>query len=117
MQDEAVNVVRAQMLQRTGHGLRNLLSEFCRRTIRQAMILAASVSKLRLQKKIIPRNDSSTIRSSQPLSDAGLKIMAALIGSVDPAETRTESKFSKLRCAIFLPCSTVEETRKRRRLI
>ncbi len=77
------------------------------------MVLAAAIGKLCLQEKIFTFNNSSAISRSQPLSYASFKVMSALVGSIDPAKARTNGKFSKLGCAIFLPCSAVEKAGKR----
>ena len=77
------------------------------------MVLAAAIGKLCLQEKIFTLNNSSAIRSSQPLTDASFKIMAALVGGIDSAKARTNCKFSKFRCAVFFPGSAVEKAGKR----
>lgn len=80
------------------------------------MVLAVSIGELRLQKKIAPLNNSSAIRSRQTLTYTGFKIMSALVGSVDPAKTRTDGKFSKLRRAFFFPGGAIKEAGQRRGL-
>ena len=109
MQDIAIDVVCAQMLQRARHRLHNLFRQRRCWIVRQAMILARPIGKLRLQEKVGTRDDAIAIGRRQPFPDSGLVIMPPLVGGVDSAETRAQRRFYQRGGAVFLPGCSVQE--------
>src|SRR5262249_54849767 len=114
MQQEAVDVVCPKMFERTSQRLRHLESKRRRRIIRQPIILPALISKLCLQKKIQPRNNTSPVRRRQSFPNSSLEIMLALVGRIDRAKPGAQSQFRKPSSAIFLPGGSIEKCRRER---
>jgi hypothetical protein len=94
VENKAVHVVRAEMLKRTGHRLRNLDGKSCGRIVRQAMVLTILIGELGLEKNVGAGNYASAIDGGQSLSDSGFKVVAALVGRVDAAKSRADGEFS-----------------------
>src|SRR5579872_5061045 len=113
MQHEAVDVVCAEMLQRTDYRLRDLSRERRRWIVRQAMILPALVSEFGLQKEIRARHHARTIGSSEPFADSGLEVMPPLVGRVDRPKPRAQREFREFCGAGFLPGSAVNKVGER----
>ena len=109
MQHVAVDVVGTEVLQRAGHGLGHLSGKVGGGVVGQPVILAALVSKLRLQEEVRARDDPCAISGGKPLAHAGLEVVPALIGRVDPAEACPEGELGEGWGALFLPRGAVEE--------
>ena len=109
MQHEAVDAVRAEMLQRTGQRLCDLNCRLAPRIVGQTMVLPALVGEFRLQEKIGARNYSRAISGGESFADSGFEVMPPLVGSVDGAKPRAEGEFREGRGAVFFPGSTVNE--------
>jgi hypothetical protein len=73
------------------------------------MVLAFLIGELGLEKKTGPRDEACAIGGGQALSDAGFKIVAALVGRIDGAKARADSEFGKGGGTVFFPRSAVKE--------
>jgi hypothetical protein len=73
------------------------------------VVLAALVGELRLEEEVRAGDDPRPIGGGEPLADAGLEVVPALIGGVDAAEACPERELGQGRRAIFLPRGAVEE--------
>jgi hypothetical protein len=62
VQDITVQMIRAQVFERTGHRLRYLNRQACLWVVRQAVVLARAVGEFRLQKKIMACDDAGLVR-------------------------------------------------------
>ena len=111
VQHVAIDVVGAEMLERTSHRLRDLNGKIGRGIVGKTMILARTISELSLQKKIVAGGYACTIGGGQSLADSSFKIMPPLIRRVDAAKTRAESEFDEGRRAVLLPGSAIEKIR------
>ncbi len=109
VQHVAVDVVGAEVLQRAGHGLRDLSGEVGGGVVGQPLVLAALVGELCLQEEVRARDDPRAIGGGEPLAHAGLEVVPALIGGVDAAEACPEGELGQGRRALFLPRGAVEE--------
>jgi hypothetical protein len=112
MQHETIDVVGAQMLQRTGQRLGDLHRETGLGIVGQAMVLSALVGEFGLQEEIFAGHDSGAIGCGQSLTDSGFEIVAALVGGVDGAETGADREFGESCGAVFFPGCTVEKIRE-----
>jgi hypothetical protein len=115
VQHEAVDVAGAEMLQRTGQRLRDLLAGFRLRIVGQRVILPrltlpAGVGELGLQKQVVAGDDAGLIGGSQAFAHSGLEVVAALIGGVDGAKSRAQREFGERGGAVFFPGSAVEKS-------
>src|SRR5262245_44247882 len=63
VEHEAVDVIGAEMLERTRHRLTNLEGKRSCGIVGQAVVLTALIGKFRLQKKICARDQTRAIRS------------------------------------------------------
>ena len=109
VENKTVHVVRAQMLKRTGQGLRDLNGKLGRGIVGQTMVLTFLVGELGLKKKIGTRDEARGIGGRQTLSHPGFKVMLALVGCIDGAEAGADGEFSEGRRAVFFPGGAVEE--------
>ena len=109
MQHVAVDVVGPEVLERAGERLRDLRGEIGRGIVGQAVVLAVPVGELGLQEEVAARDHARAIGGGEPLTDAGLEVVPALVGGVDAAEARPERQLGQRRGAVFLPGGAVEE--------
>ncbi len=83
MQEVGIDAVDSQMNQGAGEALADLLGQRSVGIVREASVLAAKVGELGLKERGgAPRGDGATDRS--------LVVVFALVGSIDPGESRTE---------------------------
>ena len=109
MQNKAVHMVGAKMLQRTGHRLRDLNGKSCCRIVGQAVVLAFLIGELGLKKKVVACDDACAVCGSQSFADRSFKVVPALVGRIDGAKARADGEFSEGRRAVFFPGGAVEE--------
>src|SRR5580704_9018199 len=103
VQHEAVDVIRSQMFERTGHGLGDLGGEIGLGVVRQTMILTVAVGEFRLKEKIRPSDNAGVVRSGESFADSGFEVMPPLVGGVDAAEAGLERELNQGSGAVFLP--------------
>ena len=115
MQDVAVDVVGAEMLERAGHRLRDLDRQRRARVVGQPVVLPGLVRELRLQEQILACDDAGAVGRGQSLTDAGLVIVPPLVRGVDAAEARPEGELGEGRRSLLLPGGAVQEIRNARR--
>ena len=87
MENEAVDVVRAQMVERTCQRLPDLFGEWRARIIRQTMVLSTRVGEFGLNKEILTRDEPFVDRARDSGPGRGLVIVLPLIGGIDAAES------------------------------
>jgi len=109
VQNKTVDVAGAKMLKRTGHGLRHLNGKRRGRIVGEAMVLALLIGEFCLKKKIVACDCAGAIGGGKGLADAGFKVVAALVGCIDPAKAAADGHLSEGRCAVFFPGSAVKE--------
>ena len=109
MQHVAVDVAGAEMVERTGHRLRDLNGKGGFGIVGQAVVLTGLIGKFCLQKKIVARDQSCAISGGQSLTDSGFEVMPPLVRRVDAAKAHAEREFREGRGAIFLPGGAVDE--------
>src|SRR6478735_2784485 len=97
------------MLQRTGHGLGDLIGKAGCGIVRKPVVLTILRGEFRLQKEIGPYDDGRAIDSSQSFAYSRFKVVAALVGRIDGAKPGANRKFRKRCGAVFLPGSAIEE--------
>ena len=114
VQDEAVHVISAEMLERAGQRLRDLERKWRRRIVGKAMVLASERSELCLQEEISARDEAIAIRLCQCFSNAGFEVMPALVGRVDSAKAGSERQRGERRGAVLFPGRAVDEIRDRK---
>jgi hypothetical protein len=75
------------------------------------MVLTGTVGEFGLEKKIGAGDHTGAIACGQSLTDAGLKIVAALIGGVDGAESREDGELDEASGALFFPGGAVKKVK------
>jgi hypothetical protein len=73
------------------------------------VVLACLVGEFGLKKKIGAGDQSGAICGGKTLADSSLKVMAALVGSIDGTKARADGEFSKRWCAVFFPGGAVKK--------
>jgi len=116
MQHETVDIIRAQVVERTRQRLVYLNAKRRCRIVGQPMILSTLISEFGLQKKIRPRHRPRSIRRSQSLSNSDLEIMLPLIGRIDATKPGAHSQFRESSRAVLLPGSSIKKRRRERRV-
>jgi hypothetical protein len=111
MQDKAVDIFGAEVVERTGKRLGDLGGQAGVRVVWQPVILAAMVCELRLQKKLRAGYDSRPIQGFERLAYASFQVMPPLVGCVDSPEAAADRKLGEGRGTFFFPCGAVEEWR------
>src|SRR5208282_3882749 len=114
VQNVTIDMISAEMFERTGHRLRNLDREAGRGIVGKAMVLPGTVSEFCLQKKIGARDYSGAIGGGQSLTDSLFEIMPALVGRIDAAKTSAQRQFYKGWGSFFFPGGAVEKIRNGR---
>lgn len=109
VENKAVDVVSAEMLERTGHRLRDLNGKSCGRIVWEAMVLPILIGELGLKENVGARDEACGIGGRQTLADTSFKVVLTLVGCVDPAKSRAYSKFGEGWGAVFFPGGAVEE--------
>jgi len=94
VQHVAVNVIGPDVLERAGHGLRDLRGKVGLRIVGQPVILTVLVGELGLEKQLSARHHACAIAGSQRLPDAALEVVPPLIGRIDAPEARAERQLS-----------------------
>lgn len=109
MQQVAIDVVCAEMFERTGHRLGDLNGEAGFGIVRQPVVLTALVREFRLQKKIVARNHPCAITDGQTLTHCCLVVVSALVRCVDATNTRAKRELDEGRGTFFFPGCSVEK--------
>jgi hypothetical protein len=73
------------------------------------VVLALAVRELGLQEDLGPGHDAGPVGGGQPGADAGLEVVAALVGGVQAAEAQAERQLGERGGPLFLPGRAVEE--------
>ena len=94
MQNEAIDVVGIQVLERTSQRLRHLDCRPCGRIVRKTMVLPTLIGEFCLQEKVFSPHHLGTNSRSHPFSNSGFIVVSPLIGGVDASKSCSECKFS-----------------------
>src|SRR5437868_5108687 len=106
VQDEAVEVLELEVLERAGERLRDLLCDRRGGVIRQPVILAIQVGELALYEQLVAP-DPGGQRSRDPAASARLVVVFALIRGVDPAEPAGQRAERERLGGLFFPRGAV----------
>ena len=112
-----INILRTEMLERTGHRLRDLSGQIGRRIVREPMVLTGHGGEFGLQKEVFAPDHVGCVGGSQRCSHSGFEVVPTLVSRVYAAEAHAESKLGEGLCAVFLPRRSIKKRRIGHRLI
>jgi hypothetical protein len=102
MQDVRINEVDAQMFQRAGERLFDLLADRRLWIVRQAVVLSRKKGKLGLQEDIVAANEAAANRRGNRFTDRGFIIMSPLVRRIDASKALLQGQFGQTaRLALF----------------
>ena len=113
MQDVAVDILGAQVLERTRHRLRHLRRKWRLRIVWKPVVLAGAIRVLGLQKQPFALHHSFAVQRRERLAHTRFEIMASLIGGIDRTKSRAHGQFHQCGGSIFLPGGSVDEAGSR----
>jgi hypothetical protein len=107
VEDERVDVVRAEVLERARERLLHLGGNRGLRVVWKTLILPREVGELGLQEQLVPRDAGAGDRGADP----GLEVMLPLVRGIDGSEPGLQGKRDQLLGALFFPGGAVPERR------
>ncbi len=111
MENEAVEGVDPEVLERARERLGDLLGDRRGRVVRKAIVLPFAMGELGLEEQILASDEALTQLVLNGLTDRLLEVVLPLIGGVDPPEPGVEGVVDQALRPVLFPGRSVEKVR------